>query len=176
MRLPLTRTGGLVARPPKAPAIYSNCKESNQTPFSTSMFLNTFAFLPEGTRTHRKPSTLATSSSGTSQPRIGGYAVSFFLAIHGLCVCALLRAKPFSLALPALWGRATLTAWACHLLHLLQPARPTPASCNGRQRLRDGSHCLHPFQSGPNSKVLQTRPSLYRLHPSHLWESPALRL
>ena len=68
------------------------------------MFLNTFVFLPEGSRTQRKPSTLATSSSGTSQPRIGEHAVSFFLAIHGLsnvnpsvgCVCVLLRAKLFS--------------------------------------------------------------------------------
>ena len=33
--------------------------------------------------------------------------------------------EQFSLALPGLWWRATLIAWDCHLLHLLQPAKLT---------------------------------------------------
>ena len=38
-----------------------------QATFSTSVFLNSFLFLPGESRAHRRPSTLATSSSGTFQ-------------------------------------------------------------------------------------------------------------
>ena len=47
---------------------FANFRNSGfQATFSTSVFLNSFVFLPGESRAHRKPSTLATSSSGTCQ-------------------------------------------------------------------------------------------------------------
>lgn len=47
---------------------FANFRNSGfQATFSTSVFLNSFVFLPGESRAHTKPSTLATSSSGTCQ-------------------------------------------------------------------------------------------------------------
>ena len=159
--------------PPKAPAIYSNCKESNQTPFSTSMFLNTFAFLPEGTRTHRKPSTLATSSSGTSQPR------------NRRVRCQLLSCDSWALCLCAFARKTVLLGSSCFVgegnSHCLGPATSSTSSNLPGQHLQvatGGSGCGMGVTACIHFKAAQTQRSsrlglrFNRLHPSHLWESP----